>query len=274
MKSIAMAAALVSFVATAASAADMPVKAPPKPVMSCNWCGFYVGANAGNSWSHDPMSTVSTPVPDGVLGLPAGVSAGLAALSTTSVPLGRSDGFIGGVQAGYNWQTGNFVSGLEADIQDMSSTGGSGSTSQTAVVVAVPVTSTQSGAASVSWLGTLRGRLGLLVQPNWLLYATGGLAYGEVKASDSLVQVGTNGYVGTGFGSLSTVRTGWTLGAGTEWLLAPKWSIKAEYLHYDLGTASFNSAPTSTFLLPVFQNNVTSVRFHGDIARVGLNYHL
>jgi outer membrane immunogenic protein len=125
----------------------------------------------------------------------------------------------------------------------------------------------------------LRGRLGIVANQNWLLYVTGGLAYGGVKANDSIVQTSTNGFSGAGFGSLSTTRAGWALGAGTEWMFAPKWSVKAEYLHYDLGTASFGSAPVGTptsafFVGTPYQTNVTSVRFQGDMVRLGLNYHL
>jgi outer membrane immunogenic protein len=272
-------AALTALIGTEALAADMPLKAPPKPIVTCNWCGFYVGANGGYAWSHDSMTTTSTPTPDAVLGVVPGVSEGIAALSAGGVPIGHSNGFIGGVQAGYNWQTGNFLAGVEADIQGLSHTGGSGTITQTAVVVGSPVTSTQTGTASVSYLGTLRGRLGIVANQNWLLYVTGGLAYGGVKANDSIVQTSTNGFSGAGFGSLSTTRAGWALGAGTEWMFAPKWSVKAEYLHYDLGTASFGSAPVGTptsafFVGTPYQTNVTSVRFQGDMVRLGLNYHL
>jgi outer membrane immunogenic protein len=272
-------AALTALIGTEAFAADMPLKAPPKPIVTCNWCGFYVGANGGYAWSHDSMTTTSTPTPDAVLGVVPGVSEGIAALSAGGVPIGHSNGFIGGVQAGYNWQTGNFLAGVEADIQGLSHTGGSGTITQTAVVVGSPVTSTQTGTASVSYLGTLRGRLGIVANQNWLLYVTGGLAYGGVKANDSIVQTSTNGFSGAGFGSLSTTRAGWALGAGTEWMFAPKWSVKAEYLHYDLGTASFGSAPVGTptsafFVGTPYQTNVTSVRFQGDMVRLGLNYHL
>jgi outer membrane immunogenic protein len=272
-------AALAALIGTEALAADMPLKAPPKPIVTCNWCGFYVGANGGYAWSHDSMTTTSTPTPDALLGVVPGVTEGIAALSAGGVPIGHSDGFIGGVQAGYNWQTGNFLAGVEADIQGLSHTGGSGTITQTAIVVGSPVTSTQTGTASVSYLGTLRGRLGIVANQNWLLYVTGGLAYGGVKANDSIVQTSTNGFSGAGFGSLSTTRAGWALGAGTEWMFAPKWSVKAEYLHYDLGTASFGSAPVGTptsafFVGTPYQTNVTSVRFQGDMVRLGLNYHL
>jgi outer membrane immunogenic protein len=274
-KILTIAATMASLSVAPAFAADMPLKAPPRPVVTCNWCGFYLGANVGYGWSHDPMSTVSTPVPDATLGVVPGVSAGIAALSNGPVPTGHSNSFFGGVQAGYNAQFGNFLAGLETDIQSFSNTSGNGGITQTVTVVGVPVTSTQIGNASISYLGTVRGRLGIVAQPNWLLYATGGLAYGGVKANDAIIQTGTNGFAGAGFGSLSTTRVGWTLGAGTEWMFSQKLSLKAEYLHYDLGSASFSSAPTSAFfLVPVYQNNVTSVHFQGDLVRLGLNYHL
>jgi outer membrane immunogenic protein len=212
------------------------------------------------------------------LGVVAGVSEGLAALSTTSFPVGRTDGFIGGAQVGYNWQAGKFLAGVEADIQGLSRAGSSSTLTSTAVVVAAAIVSTQTASMSTSFLGTVRGRVGLIAAPSLLLYATGGLAYGEVKVSDTLLQVGTNGYIGAGTGSLSDLRAGWALGAGSEWMFAPKWSVKGEYLHYDLGTANLTTRPTGTpastfFVGQVFQTNVTSARFRGDIVRVGINYH-
>jgi len=58
-------------------------------------------------------------------------------------------------------------------------------------------------------------------------------------------------------------------------MVAPKWSVKAEYIHYDLASSTFGSAPTSTFFLtPVYQNNLSSAHFQGDIVRAGINFHL
>jgi outer membrane immunogenic protein len=168
---------------------------------------------------------------------------------------------------------GKYLAGIEADIQGLAQSGGSGTIVKTAVVVGVPIVSTQTATMSTSYLGTLRGRLGLLVKPTWLAYVTGGLAYGGVKASDTLFQTGTNGFIGAGNGSLSGIRPGWTLGAGLELMVAPRWSVKAEYLHYDL-TSSFNSTPTSAFfVIPVYQTLASSAHFQGDIARAGVNYH-
>ena len=158
-------------------------------------------------------------------------------------------GFIGGGQVGYNMQLSKlFVVGLEADIQGKTGTS-NGSIAAGQVVVGVPVTSIQTVSAKTDWIGTVRGRVGILLAPTWLVYFTGGLAYGGNDASSTLFQSGTNGFVGTGAGSLSTTRVGGTFGAGLEWMFARNWSAKAEYLFYDLGTANFSypaSRPASS----------------------------
>jgi outer membrane immunogenic protein len=255
-----------------AMAADMPIKAP-RYVAPPLWSGFYVGLNAGWVDSQNSLSTVATPTPDAALGVIPGVSEGLAALSTDSIPGGNRSGFIGGGQIGYNWQFSSFVAGIETDIQGISESGG-GVVTSTGTVVGVPITSTQTAALDAKYLGTLRGRLGFLVTPTFLVYGTGGLAYGGVNASTSLVQTGTNGFAGAGSSSFSDTRAGWAAGGGVEWMFAQRWSLKGEYLHYDLGTGSFAGASTSGFFLtPVYQNVLSSAHFEGDLVRAGVNYH-
>jgi outer membrane immunogenic protein len=224
------------------------------------------------------FSTVSYPTSDATLGVVPGVSEGLAALSTGRIPIGDASGFIGGVQAGYNWQWGQFLAGFETDIQGLSQAGRSAIVTSTAVVVGTPVTSIQTGSLSTNYLGTVRGRLGFVATPAWLLYVTGGLAYGGVTARDTVIQTGTNGYIGAGTGSFSDTRAGWTAGVGAEWMFAPQWSFKAEYLHYDLGsvfvTSNLVGTPASTFFAgAVVQTNVSSASLRGDIGRIGVNYH-
>ena len=123
----------------------------------------------------------------------------------------------------------------------------------------------------LDWFGTVRGRVGYLVAPQWLLYATGGFAYGQTRTSFTTTDL-TTGCVPGGTlcaaGSSSSLRTGWTAGAGVEAQFAPNWSIKAEYLYVDLGTLAMN-IPTFTFPAIAFN---TSVSFREQIARVGLNY--
>jgi len=259
--------------ADTAHAAPVFYKAPP--ATPCMWCGWYVGLNAGGADARNRFSTATIPTADAVLGAPAGVSEGLAALASGSAPLGSTSGFTGGAQAGYNWQLGNFVPGIEADIEGFSRSGSSSTATTTAVVVGIPITSIQTAAMSTSYLGTVRGRLGFLVTPTWLAYGTGGFAYAGVKASESLLQSGTNGFVGGDTTSLIELRPGWVVGAGTEWMFAPGWSAKAEYLHYDLGTAGFGDVSFGVGFFPVsYQTDVMSAHFSGDIVRAGINYHI
>src|SRR4029077_6535377 len=104
--------------------------------------------------------------------------------------------------------------------------------------------------------GTLRARLGFVPWDSRLLvYGTGGLAYGHVESSAAYAQTGCLFFVcgsPTGAaGSASTERVGWTAGGGFEYALAQHWSVKAEYLYYDLGTMSYALSPSSfSFVSP------------------------
>ncbi len=125
---------------------------------------------------------------------------------------------------------------------------------------------------SIDWFGTVRGRLGVLATPQWLLYATGGFAYGQTRTSFTTTDL-TSGCIANAFlcasGASSSLRTGWTVGAGTEAMLAPNWSVKFEYLYVDLGRRSMD-VPSSTVPAIIFN---TSTAFRENIVRVGLNYH-
>jgi outer membrane immunogenic protein len=273
--------ALSAVASPCASAEDLAVKAAQRPALAAalpvvSWTGWYVGGNAGFVDSKNELSTVSVPTPDVALGAPPGVSAAVAALTTGTVPVGNVTGFIGGGQIGYNWQTGAFVTGFETDIQGLSGLNNVGSATKTAVIRGVAVSSTEIGGTKTDFLGTVRGRLGFLATPTLLVYGTGGLAYGDVSAGVSLLQIGTIARgIGAGAGALSETRTGWTAGAGVEWKFAQNWSAKIEYLHYDLGTGSFAWSPTSSLppLNPVYQTNTSSARFDGDVVRAGVNFH-
>ena len=268
-----LAGVALGVLAAPAMAADMAAKAPaPYPYL---WNGFYGGLNVGYADEQSVFTTAANYTPDAALGVaPLPVSEGLAALSSGRIPTSNGMGVIGGGQVGYNLQLSKvWVVGLEADIQGKSGSS-TGSIVSGAPVVFVPITSAQTVSASTDWIGTVRGRVGVLLTPTWLIYFTGGLAYGGASASSTLAQSGTNGFVGTGAGSLSNTRIGGTFGAGLEWMFAQHWSVKGEYLFYDLGTANFSYPVTSSFFLtPVYQNLVNSVHFEGNIARVGLNYH-
>jgi outer membrane immunogenic protein len=260
--------------AAPAMAADMAVKAPaPYPYL---WNGFYLGVNAGYADEQSTFTTAANYTPDAALAVLPGVTEGLAALSSGRIMTNNGMGFIGGGQVGYNVQLGKlWVVGLEADIQGK--TGSSnGSVTSGAVVVGSAVTSVQTVSAQTDWLGTVRGRFGIVLTPTWLVYFTGGLAYGGSSGNSTLSQSATNGFAGAGSGNFSNTRIGGTFGAGLEWMFARNWSAKAEYLFYDLGTTNFSYVGTSGSFAPfgpVYQTVSNSVHLEGNIARVGINYH-
>jgi outer membrane immunogenic protein len=273
-----------------ASAADLPMKAPPLAAAPpCVWCGFYVGVNAGYAGSESTsVNSVATVTSAAGLGGNLIFPAAAAAALTTPISVGNGNGFIGGGQVGYNFQASNFVAGIEADIQGLSGRG----TGTVVTSVPIPVfqsfaNATLTATNSVNWLGTVRGRIGLAVAPNFLLYGTGGLAYGGVRSSTGISEaIAGPGAVGSGLngtfpalGSFSQTRAGWTAGAGGEWMFNGNWSAKLEYLHYDLGSATYGTtvsnftvapSPPGILLYTLGQTSTTS--FRGDIVRVGLNY--
>jgi outer membrane immunogenic protein len=258
MKKLTLAISALALSAAGASAADMAVKAPPMaaPVMIYNWTGFYIGGNIGYGWGQADNSFGPLPT--------AAQFVNLLPLSLDSKP----QGVIGGAQIGYNWQAGRFVYGLEADIQGADVTGD---------VRLTPIPQNNNtpfpGAGflesheRMSWFGTVRARAGFTPVDRLLLYVTGGFAYGQVDyfATTDFRPVGTTQYLA----SFSRTKTGWTIGAGTEWAFANNWSVKAEYLYIDLGNEStvVNAIP----LLPPFQV-AYSWKTQEHIARVGLNY--
>jgi outer membrane immunogenic protein len=285
-----------------AQAADMPLKAkaapPPPPAM--NWTGWYVGLNAGGIWSNSDgvtHSAVAGPCNVAVVGCsPAapGTNAGtvLAGGSTFNTGLGNGAGFIGGGQFGYNWQfNGRGVAGFEADIAWTNQKRSTAFASTSAFPGFPGFFNAYNATISshLDYLGTVRGRLGFLAGPSFLLYGTGGLAYGGVRSSTVetalIVPPAACAGVacpGAGGGAFSDTRVGWTVGAGGEWMFAPNWSAKFEYLYYDLGSVNYPTALTQVCngagclfngVVIGSTTGATSLRYTGSIARVGVNWH-
>jgi len=166
-----------------ASAADLPYgsRAPytiNQPLNAYSWAGPYLGGNFGYDWgSVDNNRT-------------------------------KPSGFSGGIQAGYNWQVGPWVFGVEGDI-----------------VASGAEDTFAPWKFSNPWFGTVRGRIGYALN-NILFYGTGGLAFGELR--------------GQTFGlSESHTNAGWTAGVGAEFGLTQNWSAKIEYLYVNLADSYF-----------------------------------
>jgi outer membrane immunogenic protein len=220
-----------------------------------NWSGFYAGANAGYGWGDPPISVFSIPAVSAPPALPA-----------TYHP--SFSGFIGGGQAGYNYQFTNTILGIETDISYShirSSTAVSGIIPPSGLR-GIPTPFSYMNNHQLDWFGTLRGRLGFLMANTSLIYATGGLAFGGVKASATLNDL----LAGVGFvGSASSTKAGWTVGGGGEAVVANRWTAKLEYLYYDLGKLKvIGSPPPATSPLLIESDFAT----RGHIIRAGLNY--
>jgi outer membrane immunogenic protein len=287
-----------------AMAADLPsykapVYIPPPPPL---WTGFYAGLNAGYGWgATSNATTAGLPVYDNAVSWDndySGSSLGLG-LANSGIANVNQSGFAGGGQIGYNYQVNeSFVAGIEADMQG-SAIRGQGSSQgvgvDNTIFFGAPYLqrTTLGGtevSAGVDWFGTLRGRLGYLVTPTVLAYATGGLIYGGVHANANSAFTNVYQYVYTGCftdcafsnnsggipGNSSSTKAGWTIGGGVEWLFLPNWSLKAEALYYDLGSQTVNSfaiaGDNNTSPITAVAT-ATRVKFDGVTARVGVNYH-
>src|ERR1700688_2350188 len=259
-----LAAVAVFGFASVASAADLPVKAPAYKapvVVPYNWTGFYIGGSAGYAWMNSTDEiTVAPPT---------------SLISSGSVPSSVSldpNGFIGGAQVGYNWQAPGtmWVYGIEGDIswanldKTVSAPGGPDTTGVRVITAQQKLDS----------LGTLRGRLGWTPADRVLLFVTGGLAVGHGSLSTALTRLPPSaGCVGgannCAQGSVSDTKAGWTIGGGLEWAFANNWSVKAEYLYFDIGSLS-HTMTDPNFPAIIFN---ASADFKGSIARAGVNYH-
>jgi outer membrane immunogenic protein len=237
----------------AALAADMPAKAPPQlaPAQYYSWSGFYVGAHAGYGWSADPgVTCVQEPGAQTPCMSPAGFS-GSTFLGAPDV---NAKGFLAGLQLGYNWQSSNWLFGIETDFSGTNIHDSSQFASQD------PNYANAELASRYNWLGTTRGRAGF-VMDRTLVYATGGFAYARVSNSYSDSPHGTQ--------TASGVKGGWTVGGGLEYALSPNWTVKGEYLYVNLQNTDLNAVWTGT-------GGTSSAIFHFkndlNIVRLGVNY--
>jgi outer membrane immunogenic protein len=264
-----------TLVAGSALAADRVVRPPvnraPPPVAApiLTWSGFYIGANAG--WVGSTGNTITNVGTDTG---PGGLGAALAIGGIpAAIDFGYS-GFIGGGQIGYNWQISpTWVVGIETDVQGTNAKSTfSSAVTPGAVAVTVPVTTNAS--RELDWLGTFRGRVGVMPVSPLLLYATGGLAYGKRRLGIGVVAPAGNPPANA-FNEVSSTKAGWTAGGGVEWKFAPNWSVKAEYLYVDLGTNSstiFYAYDISRPPGPFTSSITASVRDRENIVRAGINY--
>jgi len=253
---------LIAFAApgpvAATDVAAAPVPAPPAMAHgSYNWTGFYIGIHIGHgSGSAD---TFVNPLPTAVQFV------NLAPQTLSPDPSGA----IGGGQVGFNLQHGHFVLGAEFDI---SASGMDGTKTVTPIIqnngTPFPGAGFVSAHQDTDWVATLRPRLGFTPVPRLLIYGTGGLAFAHVTefAITDFRPVGTTQYPAF----IDDTRKGWVGGAGAELGITRRWSVRGEFLHYNVGSDSktVNAIP----LLPPFQVAYTFGDTTANIVNFGLNF--
>jgi outer membrane immunogenic protein len=225
-----------------AAAADLgrfPTKAPvAAPASVQNWTGLYVGGNAGYSWGRTDVD-----------------------YSLAGVPIARTtldpNSFIGGGQIGYNWQLGSLVLGVEGDLAWRHGTDATTFTFGNAAGDFARFNTEQ------NWVGTARPRIGFAAN-NWLIYGTGGVAFGEFKHAYTETRPG----VATRALANSETKAGWTAGGGVEYAFTNQWSLGVEYLYMDFGSTAL-AQPVAP---PVFPSTTASFDDKSHVVRAKLNY--
>lgn len=235
-----------------------------------SWSGFYLGGHLG--YHRAPVG--------GNLSGYTGYAAGFFERNGLTKFGLDPKGVIGGGQFGYNYQTGRFILGAEADISVLAhiSKGQSAAASRFVLnQLAVTQTETLSAKSQVNWLATFRGRLGYAVTDRFMVFGTGGLAFSQIRASAAQVSVvqtvPLNGGTTTASSidnasSASWTKTGWALGAGAEVAISRSITLRADYLYYSLGDNVLTIRDKTNAALS------TSYKFQnrGDIFRLGINY--
>ena len=244
------------------SGKEMKQVAPaPPPECDFTWTGFYVGANFGYGWGN--ANTDFEPLPDPV------TFADLEPQSLSPDP----SGFIGGGQLGFNWQWNKWlVLGIETDFQGSdieNSERRNGFLDFDGDIALDNPDVFIEAHERMQWFGSTRGRIGISPWCHWLFYATGGVAYGNVDYSAN-----TNFDNGITYPvSFTETNVGWTVGGGIEFAIGHHWTVKAEYLYYDLGDVSRTQ---NQLLNGVPQGPPFFVRYNfetsGNIVRGGLNF--
>jgi outer membrane immunogenic protein len=281
-----LASAGVIAASASAFASDLPRRnvapvAAPVAAPAFSWTGFYAGVNGGYGWSNQKVD--NTPTGEFAALLSEGFQSQGFPLSNV-FSLSRKGNFTYGGQAGFNYQTGSLVLGIEADFNSarISAEGHqalSGVFSEGNDLGAYAIDARVK--SSVEWFSTLRARVGFTPVDRFLVFATGGLAYGSVKTTASANGISeglvSEGFSWSGSGNKTSQRFGFAVGGGAEYAITNNVTFKTEYLYVDLGSktigvngsAGFDGAPEPE-ISGRLATAKSSDRF--SVIRAGLNY--
>jgi outer membrane immunogenic protein len=247
-------------------AADMPVKALPPAAPIYSWTGFYFGGTAGVAFAEPRPRTLVFFSPTGYFALSS--TTAIDSASTQNISTSR---FTGSVEAGFNYQVGNVVYGLEADYQFLHLNGSK--TGSSLYPCCAPTAFAITSSANTNGIFTARARYGYAYS-SILAYFTGGLAVTNLNASFLFTDTFATAVES---GAVSATKLGWVFGGGIEkeFESLPGLSFKSELLYVAFPGVSVTSTNLTAFTPPIaFPTNVFvhSVDFQALIARVGFNY--
>lgn len=280
MKKFLLSTVALATMTAGAMAADLPSRRAPAPYVAVpvfTWTGFYVGVNAGygfnaNDNRNNNFGTFNAG--PGTFTAPLG---GYTGVVSNGVFGGRNsnDGFVGGGHAGYNYQFGNVVIGLEADAQ-YTDFGNNSRNNQGTVVTLTPGVVGFSGAVNgglasgLDFYGTVRGRVGYAFD-RVLVYGTGGFAYG-MGGRDNNALVTQNGQVFTTGSRQDDFRTGFVGGAGVEYAFTPSIIGRVEGFYVSLDRSRNNNFVGAVGVTPVFLANTRNSDTEFAVVRAGVSY--
>jgi opacity protein-like surface antigen len=226
-----LAAAIGLGLTQGARAADMSVHAQSPffmpPVNSQpDWSGLYIGFNGGYGFGSSSVSA-NFFGPIVAAGEPLGFSTA-----------GNPAGAVFGGQVGYNWQWASVIFGVEGDFDAATLTASGNAVTNSIAAPGNPVGFQAS--SSINWLSSVRARVGYTWGPG-LIYVTGGGAW--VNTDIKTLTCDTPATACTQ-GNFTGTQSGFAVGTGFEWMIAPNWLARTEYLYYSLGSRSNASAFT------------------------------
>ncbi len=238
-------------------AADMPIRALPPPVPVFSWTGFYLGAHVGYDWQDSSAAWNPLPSPAAF-----GVNAQTGSTNGSSM--------LGGIHGGFNYEFwGAWVAGVEGDFSWTKA--GTNSTQAWVTPAGVLVGGGAATAMNTTLndLSSVRGRLGYALWPSVLLYGTGGAAWGRITYSGNAFNP-ANGYLSSS--AFTNTASGWVAGGGIEWMFWHNWTVRWEYLHYDLSASQAVTAAGRPAGFAAFPSGFSWSGMTVDEVRAGLTY--
>lgn len=253
MKTINLAACAAAFLGACAFA--LPASAQSA------FDGFYVGGNIGMSWGDTSARTNVTGGSAPIVIPPQDIAAITNATRTNEDGDG---GFTGGVQAGYNWVSGNLMLGIESDLGFMDINESSTATARSPLLINPPIDYTLNQSVDTSWIWTVRPRIGY-VGGAWMAFASVGLAMTNVEYDVELTS--NRPAANNASGSFDDTRTGWAGSLGGAYAINSRWSITGEWLYADFGQIDGSVSSANRFV-----SLESDADIQASLLRIGANF--